>query len=140
MIDVYTDGSSRHDGHRWIGAYAFAVYVDGQLSHEESELIIPLTNNGGELIAVMKALYHCYHHYPNQEIRIHTDSQYVLYGNARNKKHPLGTNTKIWKLYYKMRDQMNFTLTHVKAHADNAENNHVDKVARHTLRKYFKNA
>lgn len=140
MIDVYTDGSSRHDGKKWIGAYAFAIYVNKKLQHEESNILIPLTNNGSELVAVMKALHYCQQHYPTKEIRIHTDSQYVLYGHARNKQHPLNTNRKLWKLYYKMRDHVNFTLSHVKAHASNKQNNHVDKLARTKLREYFKHA
>lgn len=136
MIEVYTDGSSRK-AEQWIGAIAFAVY-DGECARYQCvQQVMPGTNNGSELIAVMKALHYCHNTYPDRQLHIYTDSQYVLNGDKRSASNPLKTNTHLWNLYYKLKENMNFSISHVKAHDKNERNNHVDNLARQELRAYF---
>lgn len=137
MITVYTDGSSRKSDH-WIGVYAIVVYKDNELVYEYSEAITPCTNNAAELTAVLKAIHYCTNTYPDEPLQIYTDSRYVLNGNKRTKETMFDTNTKLWELYYNFKEKVNFTIDYVKAHNTSEGNNHVDELARTTLRKCFK--
>lgn len=135
MLEVYTDGSSRHNGEKWIGAYAYAIYKDGKAIYQSSKNLIGGTVNMCELIAVANAIHTSLTLYPNDNILIKSDSKYVLTGILS----PLSmkTNKKGWNLIHQLIQNQNVKFDKVKAHEDDIYNNHVDKLAKEKLREYF---
>lgn len=134
MISIYTDGSSRYANNKWHGAYAVAVYDGDTLIQQIAQTVTPGTNNASEMIAVLRALTIIRDHYPNETVKIITDSKYVIGGFTSDYK----TNTALWELIKPIGERLNIKLEWVKGHHKDERNKHVDKLAHSTLRKKFK--
>lgn len=126
MIDVYTDASANTE----FGCSGFTVYDNHKVTCEKTTMYKNVSSVLAELLAVMEVLYA----YPDQQLRIYSDSKYVvetLNGNYKIKKYKdLWSATK----YYYAKN--NSQIIHVKAHDKNERNNRIDKKVRNTLREY----
>jgi len=79
-IMIYTDGG--YNIKQNIGAYAFAI-VDKdhwEIKHSFSYAMQNQTNNRMEMLGVIKGLEFVKNNYPNANIVIYSDSQYVING------------------------------------------------------------
>ena len=133
MIRIYTDGSSRHADNKWYGAYAVAVYDGDTLVQQIAQTVTPGTNNASEMIAVLRALTIIRDNYPDEYVKIITDSKYVIGGFTSDYK----TNVELWKLMKTLSGRLNIELEWVKGHHKDKRNKHVDKLAHRTLRRKF---
>lgn len=135
MIVIYTDGSARASNHTWIGAYAYSIYRNGKSIYQESKAIKPATVNFCELLAAANAIHTCVRLFPDEDIQLYTDSQYVITGSANpasNKKNKQG-----WSLWQSLVLNRNIQLFHVKGHDKDVRNKHVDTLAKSMLRSQF---
>lgn len=138
MIEIYTDGSSKPYNGQWVGAIAVHIYKDGELIHSDEHIIETATNNMSELFAVINGMLYCHQNHLS-DIHIYTDSQYVLFGFERIKNQkPHNSNKEIWKIAEDLSKLVNVEFHKVKAHADNQQNNNVDKQAYNALQQYCK--
>ena len=143
---MYTDGSSGQESSgqkcKWIGAYAYTIYNNDKLMYQSNANLIPAKISLCELMAVARALYTCIKLYPNQPIRVYTDSQYVISGS----EHPseVKTNRECWKVFSRIVGNRNIRFFHVKSHQGNSQNKHcrrnadVHRLAKEKLRSWFK--
>lgn len=78
MIRIYTDGG--YSIPKGVGGYAFVV-VDGiDVVHTFHTTEKNSTNSRMEIKAFLGALRYAKEHYPNQEVTMYTDNQYVVRG------------------------------------------------------------
>lgn len=126
---IYTDGALRRQS-RLIGAWCCLVF-----NQQQAQLAAHIatannvTNNRMELTAVINGLRLCQ---TNSQIKLYTDSQYVVYGiNYGNKK----TNQDLWRQYHQLQTekQLSVIVKHVYGHEDNIGNNAVDLAMRDML-------
>lgn len=82
VIEIYTDGSFEPGS--CLGGWAFVAYVDGQMLHEESGVFVGHTNNGFEILAVLRAMVWATSIFPETSILVWTDSRYVMQGFHRS--------------------------------------------------------
>lgn len=131
-IEIYCDGASRNNGSPdAIGAWAYTMSYKGR-TKEDAEAIKGITNNQGELMAVIASLASLKTtHIP---VNVYVDSAYVLNGITswiyswkvkgwkNSKKQPV-ENKELWQELDRLRNrqaQVNFIK--VKGHSDNEGN------------------
>lgn len=137
-IKIYTDGSSRYINELWYGAYSFVIYENERAIYQLTNDVKPGTNNAAEVLAVLHAIHHIKQNPKINHVNIYTDSQYVINGFKRGSENLLKTNRELWRLVFNVKGELDVSLYHVKAHAKNAKNNHVDDLSRKRLRKSLK--
>lgn len=128
MINVYTDASANNQ----FGCAGFTVYENHKVTREKLTIYKNVSATLTELLAVLEALTT----YPEQSIKIYSDSKYVvetLNGNYKIKKYK-----DLWKVAKHYYEKNNSQIIHVKAHGKNERNNRIDKKVRNTLRGYTK--
>lgn len=86
MIEIYTDGGCIGNPGR--GGWAYTLTRSGERK-EENGADPDTTNNRMELTAVIRALSYVESSYPDDDVVLHTDSQYV--------KNGITTWIKTWK-------------------------------------------
>lgn len=149
-IIIYTDGSC--DTQHAVGAWAAILLVHGIkiVLHGEAE---NTTHNRMELMAVIEAIEYVDKQYPNADLEIYTDSQYVVRLPIRmnklsekdfhTKKGTLLQNHDLVEHVIHLIVSHSIVFTKVKAHqkADRESlphqenyNREVDKLARHLVR------
>ncbi len=135
MIKIYTDGSClKNPGD---GGWAAIINKDNEIkkiSGSEKNT----TNNRMELLAPINALKEMY---PNEQIEIYTDSQYVKLGitewinswvanNWKTSKKEDVKNKDLWVELYNLNKSLDVKWNWVKAHAGNSMNEEVDSLAK----------
>ena len=135
MIIIYTDGSClKNPGD---GGWAAIINKDNEIkkiSGSEKNT----TNNRMELLAPINALKEMY---PNEQIEIYTDSQYVKMGitewinswvtnNWKTSKKEDVKNKDLWVELYNLNKSLDVKWNWVKAHAGNSMNEEVDSLAK----------
>ena len=135
MIKIYTDGSClKNPGD---GGWAAIINKDNEIkkiSGSEKNT----TNNRMELLAPINALKEMY---PNEQIEIYTDSQYVKLGitewinswvtnNWKTSKKEDVKNKDLWVELYNLNKSLDVKWNWVKAHAGNPMNEEVDTLAK----------
>ena len=135
MIKIYTDGSClKNPGN---GGWAAIINEDGDIkrvSGSEKNT----TNNRMELMAPLNALKGMY---PNKEIEIYTDSQYVKLGitewinawlknNWKTSKKEDVKNKDLWLELYNLNKSLKIKWNWVKDHAGNPLNEEADSLAK----------
>ena len=135
MIKIYTDGSClKNPGD---GGWAAIINKDNEIkkiSGSEKNT----TNNRMELLAPINALKEMY---PNEQIEIYTDSQYVKLGitewinswvanNWKTSKKEDVKNKDLWIELYNLNKTFDIKWNWVKAHAGNTMNEKVDQLAK----------
>ena len=135
MIKIYTDGSClKNPGD---GGWAAIINKDNEIkkiSGSEKNT----TNNRMELLAPINALKEMY---PNEQIEIYTDSQYVKLGitewinswvanNWKTSKKEDVKNKDLWVELYNLNKSLDVKWNWVKAHAGNPINEKVDLLAK----------
>lgn len=134
MIYIFTDGACR--GNPGPGGWGALLRKDGQ----EKELFggeRDTTNNRMEMMAVIKAVEALE---KPAEIKITTDSQYVLKGitewisnwkknNWRTAAKKPVKNADLWQILDKLLEPHEVTWQWVKGHSGHAENERVDQLA-----------
>lgn len=149
-VEIYTDGSClKNPGE---GAFAFMIidHVKKNL-HIMSKFYESTTNNQMEMLSCVFALKHLlknnkiYNSDDNNSVLILTDSQYLKNGindwifkwkknNWRTSTNEAVKNQSIWIEIDNLNQKIKPDWKHVKAHADNPNNNFVDKIANFTAR------
>lgn len=135
-IEIYCDGGSRNNGSPdAIGAWGYTMSYKGK-TKEDAKAFIGITNNQGELMAVINALSALKTtHIP---INVYVDSAYVLNGITswiyswkvkgwkNSKKQPV-ENKELWMELDELRNkQSEINFIKVKGHSDNVGNNRAD--------------
>lgn len=120
-LTVYTDGSCMPNPGP--GGWAIIAIVDDQpvsyYGYKDDT-----TNNYMETYAVIMALQA----FPNRELNIHSDSQYVI--NCAEGKYKPKKNRELWDFYYSLAKDRLITFTWVKAHNGDELNELVDQLAK----------
>lgn len=148
IFEVWTDGSCKSNGQEGaVGGYAFLIFYNAQEIARGSKKVENTTNNRMEMTAIIEAMdiieKYAYANLDNMnyKVKVYTDSAYCQncysqkwYNNWRvngwvnAKKEPV-KNKDLWEdlvLYF---DDTDFELIKVKGHANNENNNIVDKLA-----------
>lgn len=147
MIEIYTDGSCRNNGKKHAsGGCAFVVTQDSQKLYEESFFSEGTTNQRMELLAAIKACNFIKNHFPDENVRIYSDSAYLIncfsqrwwiawqYNGWKNAKGQPVANIDLWKQIIPFFKNDKFTFQKVKGHSKNRDshsvyNNYVDLLA-----------
>lgn len=138
MIEIYTTGNARQIGNKWIGAYAYSIYKDNKAITQYSCVITPATQNLSELIAFANVLHTIHNKYPNEEIKSHTKSMYLIGGVEKCNK--MNSNKDAWALISKLYDADNMTIRHISdTSVTNNEKHksrmkHIDALAKQKLK------
>lgn len=145
-IEIYCDGASRNNGSPdAIGAWGYTMSYKGRVK-EDAKAIKGITNNQGELMAVINALSVL--KTTNIPINVYVDSAYVLNGITswihswkvkgwkNSKKQPV-ENKELWMELDELRNkqsQVNFIK--VKGHSTNEGNNRADYLCNKSMDDY----
>jgi len=142
IIEIYTDGSCLGNQNNGLQAGGWAALLilkeNGAVKHQKliKGCSKQTTNNQMELTALIKALKELKESAKKYEIKVYTDSQYLIgglvkwresweYRNFKGVK-----NSDLWKELFELYDKFNIKIEHVKAHSGHKENEIVDKEAR----------
>ncbi len=137
MIEIYTDGAFRLNKNvgKWVGGWAF-VLIRGRDIIQKSGFRHNTTNNRMELIALINALETLRDNYtPPDEVRIYSDSQYMINSASlwikgwvkrgfKGKKH-----RDLWETYLALSAGWNIHFIWVKGHAGDYYNELCDELA-----------
>lgn len=137
MIHVYTDGACK--GNPGVGGFSAVLVFEG-VQGEEIKIIAGgepyTTNNRMEIRGVLEALSWIYKHYPNEEVTIYSDSQYITNAVGKGwldkwieKDFKNIKNKDLWLRMYKYICRINPTLVWVKGHDGDTYNELADKIA-----------
>lgn len=135
--EIYTDGSIlKNPGGQ--GGYA-AVIKHGTLKLEVSGGFKQSTNNRMEMMAVIMGLWEVKKNFETEEIKIISDSKYVVDGFGYSKVWKdqcwmtnAGTpakNKDLWQLMHAFGDEYKLDFNWVKGHAGHPENERCDELA-----------
>lgn len=129
VVTIYTDGAFRPSTGQ--GGWSIVVVKNLEIVDTYYDGKLNTTNNQMELTAVIKALAYQWKH-KISDVTIFTDSQYVWGCATQGWKRKL--NIDLWNKYDKIttlfqQNNLNFTLSWVKGHADNEFNNKADELA-----------
>ena len=137
-VDVFTDGACIVQ--EKIGGWAI-VSTDGTIKRSGAKT--NTTNNEMELQAVLEAINSCKHKY-REEVRIHSDSEYVINtmtkwaanweANNWTKKKGSIKNLDLIKEIFSLVKIYNIKFIKVKAHDDNTYNEIAYKLAKQAMR------
>ena len=139
-MNIYTDGSCL--GNPGIGGWGFIIVcADGNIykwGNSEKQT----TNNEMEMTAVIKCIEFCKLKKIENDLIIHTDSNYVKMGitkwiqswkknDWKNSKKEIVKNIELWKILDSLIEEYPYSIEfkHVKAHSTNIMNNKVDELA-----------
>jgi ribonuclease HI len=137
-VTIYIDGSSRNNNRsnpNMNAACAYQIVVDDKLLHEEAISLGRATNNQAELLAAIHAIKKAQSTYPNAEIEVFSDSQYLVSGANEWSKKWISKNfagvknPELWKELLNLRATSNILFTKVKGHANDKRNNRVNGLA-----------
>lgn len=146
-INIYTDGAYRSSSE--IGAWAFAIYNDDELTSCHSQALEEVTNQQAEMLAVIHSLKHLEDkETPAEDVYLHSDSAYVVNciekewwkkwveNDWKTSKGKDVKNKELWEelLYYAILHRVIFVK--VKGHSDNEQNNFVDKLCNDAMDNY----
>jgi len=150
IVDAYTDGGCRDNGHsKSVGAWAYVIVDrdDDTILHEDSQAAVSCTNNTMELQAVISCLFYIKHHIPNtSQVLLHMDSQYVLHGITTWRKKWIQKNWEgvknpmYWQILSRLVDEIhNVQYKYVAAHQKNDKrdtiwNNYVDSMCSQNIK------
>ena len=135
LFEVYSDGSTRNNGHAdAVGAWAYAVLQNGEKIHEDCRVEVATTNQRMELIAAAEALDYLFYNeicVPCDKVIIYTDSAYLhncytqkwyvnwqSNGWRNSKKEPVA-NQDLWERLIKYFEMPEVDFKKVKGHAGN---------------------
>lgn len=140
MIEIYCDGSSR--GNPGDGGFGVAVIKNNQLLEAYGKQYENITNNQGELMGLIWALYLATNDYKNEKVVIYSDSRYCvstfnewIRGWARNNwinsKKEQVKNIDLMKIIYNYAiiEFPNFAVERVPGHAGVLGNEIADALA-----------
>lgn len=128
-LKIYTDGALRRRKNL-LGAWCYLLLEPKKAVIEAKiETAANITNNRMEVTAVINALKACP---PNSEVKLYTDSQYVVYGAAEGIQK---TNVDLWRQFNDAVKDNHLTLKveHVYGHQNDQGNNAVDLTMRRML-------
>ena len=129
-IEIYTDGSSLGNP----GPSGWGVIILEEDDIQISEIILSgnekkSTNNRMELKAVIESIEFV----TEKEIKIYTDSKYVI--NCAKGIWKIKKNIDLWNIYKKVSKNKKIEYVWVKGHNGNKYNEMVDKIAKEEANK-----
>ena len=129
-IEIYTDGSSLGNP----GPSGWGVIILEEDDIQISEIILSgnekkSTNNRMELKAVIESIEFV----TEKEIKIYTDSKYVI--NCAKGIWKIKKNIDLWNIYKKVSKNKKIEYVWVKGHNGNKYNEMVDKIAKEQANK-----
>lgn len=156
IFKIWTDGSCKGNGQdSAVGAYAFLVLLNEQEIARGAEKVKNTTNNRMEMTAILSAIKfierYAHNNFldKNYKIEIYTDSAYCYncykqkwYNNWRangwvnSKKEPV-KNKDLWENLILYFNSPNFKLIKTEGHADDENNNIVDRLAHTAAREHL---
>lgn len=132
MIEVYTDGSCWPNDGTGNGIFGFIVVENNTtVIHQYVSGRLKTTNNRMELCGVVSALKFILEKYKDEEIKIYSDSNYVVKGynvwihNWIAKKKENVKNWDIWSYLHNLRSDK-ITLHWIKGHNGHQWNEMID--------------
>lgn len=134
MIEIYTDGSCWPNDGTGNGTFGFVVLDGETILHQYVDGRFKTTNNRMELLGVITALKYALKTFPDVEVNIYSDSQYVVKGynswsfnwfEGRGKANLI--NRDMWEYMHKLRNDK-IKLSWVKGHDLSIWNNYVDNM------------
>ena len=132
-IEIYTDGAC--SGNPGAGGWAAILHIYGD-SFELSGFLERTTNNRMELLAAIKALEHITLLNEKNRVNLHSDSKYLIDGmnlwidGWRQRSWRGVKNLDLWLQLDYLNLKLNVSWIWVKAHADCADNNKADLLAK----------
>ena len=144
MIEIYCDGACRNNqGSSNIGAYAYLLNLtDQDYKKAYVDVVRNTTNNRMELLAAISALEALKPSANKFEIKVFTDSQYVVRGvnewsyNWIAKNFQGIKNAELWKRLIELKNKFsNIKFIWVKGHEDNVGNLYVDTLCNDAMDK-----
>jgi len=121
MINIYTDGACI--GNPGPGGWA-AVIVSDTDRREITGREVKTTSNRMEIMAAIKGLEQIP---PGSQVRIHSDSQYLVHTMTRNWKRK--ANLELWHTLDRLVDERDVSWSWVKAHDGHPENERANRLA-----------
>jgi len=143
MIEVYTDGSCWPNNKTGNGTFGFVVVENNnKILYQEVSGREKTTNNRMELCGVILALKYVLENHKDDEVVIHSDSNYVVKGyniwihNWIAKNKPDVINWDIWSYLHNLRSPK-IKLQWIKGHAGNRWNEYVDNMCNKEFEKRY---
>lgn len=140
IVDIFTDGAC--SGNPGQGGYGVVILYNG-LRKEFSQGFKNTTNNRMEILAVIKALEALKE---SCDVNLYSDSKYVVdailkgwlkkweKNNWKRDKNHTVLNIDLWKRIVVLLKKHNVTFIWIKGHAENAENERCDFLARQAIK------
>ena len=137
-LELFTDGACA--GNPGKGGWAFLLIKDGAIIAKENGAEPFTTNNIMELLSIVKALEFISKNFPNEPVRLFSDSAYCINGLSswvynweKNgwitaNKTPV-KNKELWQAILNYTRKLDVSFEKVKGHANNTYNQIVDRLA-----------